>query len=153
MKKVYITSGLADYQSRYPSYTEICLISILSFVTDGDEPLMSGSGVVSKEITDENLLEAWRDVLKKWHQNLGQKPKQVHQLARKSIPEALRGEVWQLLAGCQNSQELLEAYRILMTKVRYCVILLFTVYFLERSAVAECLNLDSSLTGDTALCS
>ena len=80
---------------------------------------MSGSGVVSKEITDENLLEAWRDVLKKWHQNLAQKPKQVHQLARKSIPEALRGEVWQLLAGCQNSQELLEAYRILMTKVSY----------------------------------
>ena len=111
---------------------QLCLISDLSFVTDGDEPLMSGSGVVSKEITDENLLEAWRDVLKKWHQNLSQKPKQVHQLARKSIPEALRGEVWQLLAGCQNSQELLEAYRILMTKVRYCVILLFTVYFLEE---------------------
>ena len=112
----------------------LCLISYLSFVTDGDEPLMSGSGVVSKEITDENLLEAWRDVLKKWHQNLGQKPKQVHQLARKSIPEALRGEVWQLLAGCQNSQDLLEAYRILMTKVRYCLILLlYSVKFEQAS--------------------
>ncbi|WAR30302.1 RBGP1-like protein, partial [Mya arenaria] len=42
----------------------------------GDEPLLSGSGVVSKEITDENLLEAWREVLKKWQQNLTQKPKQ-----------------------------------------------------------------------------
>ncbi|XP_052225511.1 rab GTPase-activating protein 1-like [Dreissena polymorpha] len=83
---------------------------------DGDEPLLSGSGNVSKEITDENLLEAWRDVLKKWHQNLTQKPKQVTQLSRKGVPEALRGEVWQLLAGCQNNTELLEAYRILITK-------------------------------------
>jgi len=39
---------------------------------------MSGSGAVSKEITDENILEAWRDVLKKWHANLAQRPKQVH---------------------------------------------------------------------------
>jgi len=39
---------------------------------------MSGSGAVSKEITDENILEAWRDVLKKWHANLTQRPKQVH---------------------------------------------------------------------------
>ena len=90
----------------------------VSVLTDGDEPLLSGSGVVSKEITDENILDAWRDVLKRWHQNLAQKPKQVHHLARKGIPEALRGEVWQLLAGCPNSQDLLEAYRILMTKVR-----------------------------------
>ncbi|XP_052788930.1 rab GTPase-activating protein 1-like isoform X2 [Mya arenaria] len=85
-------------------------------LSDGDEPLLSGSGVVSKEITDENLLEAWREVLKKWQQNLTQKPKQVSQLAKKGIPEALRGEVWQLLAGAQNNSELLEAYRILITK-------------------------------------
>jgi hypothetical protein len=48
------------------------------YVTDTDEPLLSGSGVVSKEITDENILEAWKDVLKRWHQNLSQKPKQVN---------------------------------------------------------------------------
>ena len=89
----------------------------LMYHLDGDEPLLSGSGMVSKEITDENLLEAWHDVLKKWHQNLSQRPKQVHHLSRKGIPEALRGEVWQLLTGCQNSQELQEDYRILMTKV------------------------------------
>ncbi|KAK3087405.1 hypothetical protein FSP39_005477 [Pinctada imbricata] len=84
--------------------------------SDGDEPLLSGSGVVSKEITDENLLEAWRDVMIKWHQNLSQRPKQVTQLARKGIPEALRGEVWQLLAGCHDNQELMETYRVLITK-------------------------------------
>lgn len=84
--------------------------------SDGDEPLLSGSGVVSKEVTDDNLLEAWHEVLVKWHQNLSQRPKQVQQLAKKGIPEALRGEVWQLLAGCHDNSELMEAYRILITK-------------------------------------
>ena len=86
--------------------------------SDGDEPLLSGSGSVSKDVKDENTLEAWHDVLTKWHQNLSMRPKQVSTLARKGIPEALRGEVWQLLAGCDNNTELLEAYRILITKVR-----------------------------------
>ncbi|XP_021380300.1 rab GTPase-activating protein 1-like isoform X4 [Mizuhopecten yessoensis] len=84
--------------------------------SDGDEPLLSGSGVVSKEVTDENLLDAWHETLTKWHQNLAQRPKQVHHLVRKGIPEALRGEVWQLLAGCHDNSELLEAYRVLITK-------------------------------------
>jgi hypothetical protein len=73
--------------------------------------------VVSKEVTDDNLLEAWHEVLVKWHQSLSQRPKQVQQLARKGIPEALRGEVWQLLAGCHDNSELMEAYRVLITKV------------------------------------
>ncbi|XP_013410122.1 rab GTPase-activating protein 1-like isoform X2 [Lingula anatina] len=84
--------------------------------SDPDEPIMSGSGSVSKEITDEELLKAWGDTLKVWHQNLALRPKQVHQLCRKGIPEALRGEVWQLLAGCQDSKDMFEAFRILITK-------------------------------------
>ena len=95
-------------------FTLYCLFS-----SDGDEPLLSGYGVVSKEITDEDLLNAWHEVLKKWHQNLSQKPKQVTQLVKKGIPEALRGEVWQLLAGCHQGSDLLEAYRVLITKVRF----------------------------------
>jgi hypothetical protein len=89
----------------------------INFFSDNDEPLLSGSGVVSKDVTDENLLDSWRDVLRRWHQNLRQRPKQVQSLVRKGIPEALRGEVWQLLAGCTENNDLLEAYRTLITRV------------------------------------
>ena len=88
------------------------------FLTDGDEPLLSGSGAVSKDISDENVLENWHDVLTRWQQNLRQRPRQVHALVRKGVPEALRGEVWQLLAGCHDNADMLESYRILITKVR-----------------------------------
>jgi hypothetical protein len=85
-------------------------------ILDTDEPLLSGSGNVSKEVKDCNLLEAWAEMLTRWHGNLAMRPKQVTGLVRKGIPEALRGEVWQLLAGVHDSAELLEAYRILITK-------------------------------------
>ncbi|KAL8585574.1 hypothetical protein ACOMHN_050333 [Nucella lapillus] len=88
--------------------------------SDTDEPLLSGSGNVSKEVKDCNLLEAWAEVLTRWHGNLAVRPKQVTGLVRKGIPEALRGEVWQLLAGAHDNGQLLEAYRILITKDSPC---------------------------------
>ncbi|CAL1530550.1 unnamed protein product [Lymnaea stagnalis] len=84
--------------------------------SDIDEPLLSGSGIVSKEVTDENLLEAWAEMLSRWRKNLSSRPRQVTQLVRKTIPEALRGEVWLLLAGCHDNENLLESYRVLITK-------------------------------------
>ncbi len=79
--------------------------------------MLSGSGIVSKEVEDENLLENWSEALTKWHTNLSHRPRQITQLVRKGIPEALRGEVWQLLSGCHTSPDMLEAYRILISKV------------------------------------
>jgi len=90
---------------------------------DNDEPLLSGSGIVSKDVTDENLLDSWHNVLKRWHQNVRQRPRQVRSLVRRGIPEPLRDEVWQLLSGCTESAQLLEAYRTLIPQVNINVVI------------------------------
>lgn len=80
-----------------------------------DEPLQSGSGSVDKDC-DEDILLTWGNILAKWRMDLGTRPKQLKPLVRKGIPEALRGEVWQLLSRVHESEELFEDYRILITK-------------------------------------
>lgn len=83
--------------------------------SDNDEPLLSGTGNVSKDCT-ETELEGWSEVLLKWRENLSQRPKPLTNLVRKGIPEALRGEVWQLLAGCHDQKEIVETYKTLINK-------------------------------------
>ncbi|XP_067125616.1 rab GTPase-activating protein 1-like isoform X2 [Centruroides vittatus] len=87
--------------------------------SDNDEPLLSGTGEVSKDCT-EGELEGWAEVLNKWRQNLKHRPKQLASLVQKGIPEALRGEVWQLLARCYNDHEAVEMYQKLITQNSSC---------------------------------
>ncbi|XP_013782186.1 rab GTPase-activating protein 1-like isoform X2 [Limulus polyphemus] len=87
--------------------------------SDNDEPLLSGTGEVSKDCT-ETELAGWADVLSKWRQNLKQRPKGLSSLVRRGIPEALRGEVWQLLAGCYDDRHMMETYRLLINKESPC---------------------------------
>ena len=59
-------------------------------------------------------LASWAEVLHSWNQGI--RPKQLSSLVRRGIPEALRGEVWLRLSECSNDTEIMDAYRILITK-------------------------------------
>ncbi|CAL4092407.1 unnamed protein product, partial [Meganyctiphanes norvegica] len=83
--------------------------------TDDDEPLLSGSGEVSKDCP-QGQLDEWRQVLPKWQASPGQMPKGLSSLVKRGIPEALRGEVWQLLCGCSDDQYMMDTYKVLITK-------------------------------------
>uniref|UniRef100_A0A6G1SK20 Rab GTPase-activating protein 1 n=1 Tax=Aceria tosichella TaxID=561515 RepID=A0A6G1SK20_9ACAR len=81
---------------------------------DGD-PIPSGTGTVSKECSASELI-GWSEILPKWHSKLNQRPKGLNPLVRNGVPEPLRGEVWQLLSGAHQCSDLMEQYRIYLTK-------------------------------------
>lgn len=86
------------------------------FCSDTDEPMLSGTGEVSREWTDREL-GSWNELLPKWT-DTNERPKQLTKLVQQGIPEALRGMVWQQLANVDKDNDLLNQYRILISQVK-----------------------------------
>lgn len=86
------------------------------YSSDGDEPLLSGTGEVSRDCSPETLVE-WHPVLFEWNEK---RPKSLSPLVRSGIPEALRGNVWQRLANVEDSAKIIDMYRVLLTKETNC---------------------------------
>eukprot|EP00039_Didymoeca_costata_P033341 m.41919 g.41919 ORF g.41919 m.41919 type:complete len:983 (-) comp9824_c0_seq1:91-3039(-) len=75
--------------------------------------VMSGTGVVSKELTQQKL-EAWNELLSKWDTVPRSK---IRNLARKGVPDLLRDQVWrQLVPTGLADSDLIEAYPHLVGK-------------------------------------
>lgn len=89
------------------------------YSSDGDEPLLSGTGEVSKECS-KDILDEWKPILQEFERSDSKRPKMLAPLVRMGIPEALRGTLWQKLARVENSTELTEKYRLLITMETKC---------------------------------
>ena len=91
--------------------------NIATVSDDESDPVISGVGSVPKDCGEEELLD-WGDLLSRWRKTTwNERPRGLQALVRRGIPEALRGEVWQLLAGCnENEKSMNESYRLLLSK-------------------------------------
>uniref|UniRef100_A0A915C0Q2 Rab GTPase-activating protein 1 n=4 Tax=Parascaris univalens TaxID=6257 RepID=A0A915C0Q2_PARUN len=84
--------------------------------SDSDEPLLSGSGDVNRECS-EDVLSAWGKVMEEWKADPdGTRPEGLADLMRNGVPDILRGEVWQYLAKVQTDPDLTQTYRLLLGK-------------------------------------
>lgn len=87
------------------------------YSSDGDEPLLSGTGDVPRDCPEEMLAE-WNAVVGEIES--GKKPKNIANLIRLGIPGLFRNKIWQYLANVQNNTELIDVYRVLLTKETKC---------------------------------
>jgi hypothetical protein len=100
--------------------------------SDGDEPLLSGSGHVNRD-TPEEVLRQWLAIIEtfvhvdtilqlhnkcRWR-TTGERPTELAGLVRDGVPDNLRPDVWPLLTGAKQEEidDLIAAYKLLGDKV------------------------------------
>ncbi|XP_016987770.1 rab GTPase-activating protein 1-like [Drosophila rhopaloa] len=107
LSRIVRSSSIASIEDDCPS----------DYSSDGDEPLLSGTGEVSKDCSQDTLDE-WDPILREWD---GEKrPKNLAPLVRLGVPEALREKIWQKLANVEGRLETGLEYKILITKETKC---------------------------------
>uniref|UniRef100_A0A183C6Z8 PID domain-containing protein n=1 Tax=Globodera pallida TaxID=36090 RepID=A0A183C6Z8_GLOPA len=84
--------------------------------SDSDEPLLSGSGEVSRECSKDRLAE-WRQLVDQWKKEPDKRPPGLNALIYDGCPDVLRGEVWPLLARVDSdSSDLIQTYQMNLEK-------------------------------------
>ncbi|CAD5234344.1 unnamed protein product [Bursaphelenchus xylophilus] len=85
--------------------------------SDSDEPLLSGSGVVNRAISDETFKE-WNEMVAGWELKPQERPQVLSELmmANGGIPDVLREKVWPLLSKAILDVELEQTYHMLLEK-------------------------------------
>lgn len=84
----------------------------------------SGEQVMNKYCDTEKLLETrldenmWQKVLDTWRTD-EECPEFLTKLVKQAVPEKLRGQVWQRLCTYDDSEEILNNYRMLLSKVNH----------------------------------
>lgn len=91
--------------------------SPVDYSSDGDEPLLSGTGDVPIDCSQDKLDE-WDPVILEWDSE--KRPKNLAPLVRLGIPEKFRGNIWQRLANVDNKTDMTDMYRVLLTKETKC---------------------------------
>ncbi|XP_073843236.1 GTPase activating protein and centrosome-associated isoform X2 [Musca autumnalis] len=109
LSRIVRSSSIASIEDDFPTDSED--------FSDGDEPLLSGTGEVPRDCP-QNTLDEWDPVLKEWD---GEKrPKNLAHLVRDGVPEAMREMIWKKLANIESKTEMLDMYKILITKETEC---------------------------------
>lgn len=106
LSRIVRSSSIASIEDDCPTDSED--------FSDGDEPLLSGTGEVPRDCSQDTLDE-WDPVLKEWD---GEKrPKNLAALVRLGVPEAMREMIWKKLTVIESKTDMLDMYKILITKV------------------------------------
>uniref|UniRef100_A0A0N4Z4K9 PID domain-containing protein n=1 Tax=Parastrongyloides trichosuri TaxID=131310 RepID=A0A0N4Z4K9_PARTI len=87
--------------------------------SDHDEPLLSGSGHVNQECSEE-VMKEWNIILEEWEKDLNNNPENLKILIKNGIPDILRGKVWQYITKVPLSPELSTSYYDLNDKQCPC---------------------------------